>query len=128
MKSPVFYKILSAVLALLLVLGSAYAAKLIHDAQFDVENFQQKQDAAQTELTAQTLELNKQKEFLRRMDTDPEFLEHVVRERLIYAKPEETIYRLDVDPLTGSSPGSNLEMLPQQLSKPPTGTSRSRNP
>jgi cell division protein FtsB len=128
MKSAVFYKFLSVVLALLLALGSAYAAKLIHDAQFDVDKFQKSQDDAQAELASQTLELNKQKEFLARLQNDPDFLERIARERLIYAKPDETIYRFDVDPLTGASDQANLDSLSSRYAAPPASSSRRSSP
>ncbi len=98
MKSGTFYKFLSGVLAVLLALGGAYAAKLIHDAQLQVDLFRQKQDAAQTQLDAQKLELQKAQEFLQRLQHDPGFLDYIARERLVYARPDELIYRFDVDP------------------------------
>jgi cell division protein FtsB len=123
MKSGMFYKFLSGVLAVLLALGGAYAAKLIHDAQLQVDLFRQKQAAAQTQLNAQKLELQKAQEFLQRLQNDPGFLDYIARERLVYARPDELIYRFDVDPLTGAGAAGNLDSArpPLLASPPPAG-------
>ncbi len=55
------------------------------------------------------------------MQQDPAFLEYVARVRLVdYAKPEELIYRWDVDALTGATPGSGADGARPPQFAPPT--------
>jgi cell division protein FtsB len=126
MKSGTFYKFLSVVLAVLLALGGAYAAKMIRDAQLEVDGVRQKQDEVQTQLDDQRVKLQKAQEFLQRLQNDPAFLEYIARVRLApVARPDELIYRFDVDPLTGAGAAGNLDSArpPSLTSPPPAGSS-----
>jgi len=123
MKSSVFYKLLIVVLAILLVLGGAYAGKTIHDTQLQVEHFRNDEKKIKDQLDDVNSQLAKYQEFLQRMETDPSFLDWVARERLNYAKPDELIFRFDVDPLTGASTG-NLDNARLPANAPATGSSQ----
>jgi hypothetical protein len=107
---------------------------MIHDAQLEVDGFRQKQDEVQTQLDAQKVQLQKAQEFLQRLQNDPDFLEYIARVRLgTVARPDELIYRFDVDPLTGGGAAGNLDSArpPLLTSPPPTGPNASpgrRNP
>jgi len=126
MKSGTYYKLLSAVLAVLLALGGAYAAKMVHDAQHEVDIFRQKQDDVQAQLTEQKDQLQKTQEFLQRLQNDPGFLDYIARERLGYARPDELIYRFDVDPLTAAAAAGNLDTShPPLLAPPPAASAKS---
>jgi cell division protein FtsB len=128
MKSGTFYKLLSVVLAVLLALGGAYAAKMVHDAQLEVDIFRQKQDEVQAQLTEQKNQLQKTQEFLQRLQNDPGFLDYIARERLGYARPDELIYRFDVDPLTGAASVGNLDSARPPLLAPPPSTTAKPGP
>jgi cell division protein FtsB len=131
MKSGTFYKFLSVVLAILLALGGAYAAKIIHDAQTEVDTFRQKEDDAQAQLADQKQKLQTAQEFLQRLQNDPSYLDYIARERLGYARPDELIYRFDVDPLTGAGAQGNLDSArPPLLAPPPAdpNPARGRSP
>jgi cell division protein FtsB len=121
MKSSLFYKLLVGVLAILLVLGGAYAGKTIHDTQLQVDHFRNEEDKVKTQLDDVKKQLDKNQEWLQRMETDPVFLEYVARQRLDYAKPGELIYRFDVDPLTGA-PAGNLDGAHPPANTPSLGT------
>jgi len=125
MKSGTFYKLFSVVLAALLALGGAYAWKVMHDARIEVRIFRDKQEEVQAQLTEQKAQLQKTQEFLQRLQNDPAFLDYIARERLGYARPDETIYRFDVDPLTGTAAAGKLDssQLPL-LASPPGATTK----
>ena len=109
MKSTLIYKLLITVLAIVLVLGGAYAGKTIHETQLQVDRFRTDEEKVKSQLDALKLKLDKNEEFLQKLETDPVFLEHFAREKLVnYAKPDEFIYRFDPDPLT-SAPANNLD-------------------
>jgi cell division protein FtsB len=108
MKSALFYKFLVVVLAILLVLGGVYAGKTIHETQLEVDHFRNDEEKVKGQLDDLKVKLDKNQEFLQRLETDPSFLEYVARERLNYAKPDEFVYRFDPDPLT-SAPIGNLD-------------------
>ncbi len=125
MQSPAYYKFLALVLAVLLALGGAYAAKIIHDAQLEVNRFRQQEEDLQKQTDAKLVELQKYQEFFMRLKDDPAFLEYVARQRLAdYAKPEEIIFRWDVDPLTGATPVGNLDGSKALQLSPPGTTAR----
>lgn len=109
MRSAAFYKFISGVLAILLALGGAYAAKIIHDAKLERDSFRTQKEAAQGELDDARGKLEKYQEVFQRLQNDPEFLDHVARARLDYARPDELIFRFNVDPLTGAAPTGNLD-------------------
>ncbi len=126
-----FYKFISAVLAILLALGGAYAAKIIHDAKLERDTFHAQKDAAQDQLDETRTKLEKYQEVFQRLQNDPEFLDHVARARLDYARPDELIFRFDVDPVTGGAAGAldtsraapNTPLRP--LNRPATTTAKS---
>ncbi len=119
MKSTLFYKFLAAVLAILLVLGGIYAGKTIHETQLEVEHFRNEEDTVKSQVDDLTSKLNKNQEFLQRLESDPSFLELVAREHLNYAKPDEFVYRFDPDPLT-SAPAGNLDNAHQPPAPAPS--------
>jgi cell division protein FtsB len=121
MKSTLIYKLLIAALAILLVLGAAYAGKTIHETQLQVDRFRTDEEKVKSQLDDLKLKLDKNQEFLQRLQTDPAFLEHVARERLNYAKPDELVFRFDVDPLT-SAPATNLDNAHAPANAPALGT------
>ena len=51
--------------------------------------------ALAAELTSRNEELRQRQEYLRLVLEDPQFLERVVREKLGFARPNETIYRFE---------------------------------
>jgi len=129
MKSATFYKFISALLAVLLALGGAYAAKTIHDARLEVDHFRQQQTAEQGQLDKMRADLEKSQEIYQRLQNDQDFLDRIVRARLDYARSDELIFRFNVDPLTGASPLGNIDnsrlplntsLLPSQ--PPPAST------
>jgi cell division protein FtsB len=128
MKSGMLYKFLSVVLAVLLALGGAYAWKQIHDARIEVAIFRDRQDEVQAQLTEQKAQLQKTQEFLQRLQNDPAFLDYIARERLGYARPDETIYRFDVDPLTGAASAGKLDSSTTPLLAPPPSTAAKPGP
>ena len=78
-----------------------------------------------TQLKDLQLQLAQREEFLDRLENDPAFLDREVRQRLGYAKPDEMIYRFDVDPLT-STPIPGYSPVPD--TPPKTSTSKSAPP
>ena len=125
MNSSLLYKLLAGVLAILLVLGGAYAGKTIHDTQLEVDRFRNDEEKVQSQLAEVKLKLDKNQEFLQRLETDPDFADRVARQNLKnYAKPGELIYRFDVDPLTGA-PTGNLDSAHPPANTPALGTGQS---
>lgn len=103
---------------MLLALGGAYAAKLIHDAQLEVDNFRQKEAAAQSQVDALHVQLGKYQEILHRLQTDPDFLDRMARAHLDYARPDELIFRFNVDPVTGAASVSDVDGTRSALNAP----------
>lgn len=125
MKSTLFYKFLVVVLAIMLVLGGVYAGKTIHETQLEVDHFRNEEEKVKTQVDELKVNLDKDQEYLQRMETDPAFLEYVARERLKnYAKPDEFVYRFDPDPLT-SAPAGNLDSAPPPANAHPLSTGQS---
>ncbi|MGA2051991.1 MAG: septum formation initiator family protein [Opitutales bacterium] len=112
MKSIAFYKILVGGLAVLLVLTAMLSATLILQARRELDYLRREEQGVRDQLKQVQLQLDQRQEALDRLENDPAYLEREVRERLGYAKPNELIYRFDVDPLTanplpGYSPSPN---------------------
>jgi cell division protein FtsB len=128
MRSAAFYKFISGVLAILLALGGAYAAKIIHDAKLERDSFKLQKDAAQNQLDETRGKLEKYQEVFQRLQNDPEFLDHVARARLDYARPDELIFRFNVDPVTGSAATGNLDSTRSAANTPLLPLSRPAKP
>lgn len=135
MKSEAFYKFISGALAILLAIGGAYAAKIIHDAKLERDSFLQQKEIAQGELDTTRSKLEKYQEFFQRLQSDPDFLDHVARTRGDYARTDELIFRFNVDPVTGAAPAGNLDsartppntsLLPINRPQAPTNTTAQR--
>ncbi len=109
MKSAAFYKFVSGVLALLLAAGGAYAAKIIHDARLEADHFREQQTAVQAQLDTMRGQLDQFQEILQKLETDPEFLDHLVRARLNYARPDEKVFRFNVDTANGEGTSGNVD-------------------
>jgi cell division protein FtsB len=107
-KSVAFYKLLVAGLAGLLVLVGVLSAALVLQANRELEHFRRDELDLRAQLNQVQLQLDQRQEYLQRLFNDPDFLEREVRQRLGYAKPDELIYRYDVDPLTANPmPGAS---------------------
>ena len=112
MKSIAFYKFLVVGLAVMLVLTGVLSALLILQARRELDHYNREEGDLRSQLKDLQVQLAQREEFLDRLENDPAFLEREVRQRLGYSKPDEMIYRFDVDPLTstpipGYSPASN---------------------
>jgi cell division protein DivIC len=101
-KSIAFYKLLVGGLAVLLALTGVLSAALILQARRELLHYNQKEQGLRDQLKDLQLQLQQRQESLERLENDPAFLEREVRQRLGYSKPDELIYRFDVDPLTAN--------------------------
>jgi cell division protein DivIC len=111
MKSPVFYKLLVGVLIVLLAAVGVLTGYLLHNAQLEEEHFRKQEDDLRQQLADVTVKLQKNEEFLQRLQSDPDFADRLARLRLGYAKPDELIFRFDVDPVTGAPLNTNTDAL-----------------
>ena len=107
MKSPLFYKALIIALAILLALVGVVSAALIFRTRNDLSHFRREDQDLRERLAAVTLKLQQSQNILDRLQNDPVFLERIARSRLGLAKPDELIFRFDVDPLTSAPPGGS---------------------
>jgi cell division protein FtsB len=101
-KSIAFYKFLVAGLAVMLVLTGVLSALLILQARRELDHYNREENDLHGQLKDLQVQLAQREEFLDRLENDPAFLEREVRQRLGYSKPDEMIYRFDVDPLTST--------------------------
>ncbi len=109
----------------MLVLTGVLSALLILQARRELDHFSREERDLRTQLKDLQLQLAQREEFLDRLENDPAFLDREVRQRLGYAKPDEMIYRFDVDPLT-STPIPGYSPVPD--TPPKTSTSKSAPP
>ncbi len=120
MKSVAFYRFLIVGLVVLLVLTGVLSAALIFQAQRELAHFRHTEDTLRAQLKELQLRLAQREEYLNRLENDPAFLDREVRQRLGYVKPDEMIYRFDVDPLTANPlPGYAPAGTTPPNSKPP---------
>jgi cell division protein FtsB len=101
-KSIAFYKLLVGGLVVLLALTAVLSATVILQARRELVNLRREEQVVRDQLKQVQLQLDQRQETLDRLENDPAFLEREVRQRLGYAKPNELIYRFDVDPLTAN--------------------------
>lgn len=126
MKSIAFYKFLVAGLAVMLVLTGVLSALLILQARRELDHYNREESDLHSQLKDLQVQLAQREEFLDRLENDPAFLEREVRQRLGYAKPDEMIYRFDVDPLT-STPIPGYSPAPDTPPKSPSSKSSSKS-
>jgi cell division protein FtsB len=119
MKSPAFYKILAGVLALVLVAVGALLAVLISQTSREEDHFRKSEQDLSSQLAVVQSKLDKNEAFLNALENDPDFLDHLARQRLGYSRPDELILRFDVDPLTGAPTRIDNE-VPQLPTPGPT--------
>jgi len=117
-KSIAFYKFLVGGLALMLALTGVLSALLILQARRELDHYNREESDLRGQLKDLQLQLAQREEFLDRLENDPAFLDREVRQRLGYAKPDEMIYRFDVDPLT-STPIPGYSPAPDTPPKSP---------
>jgi cell division protein FtsB len=125
-KSIAFYKFLVAGLAVMLVLTGVLSALLILQARRELDHYNREESDLHSQLKDLQVQLAQREEFLDRLENDPAFLEREVRQRLGYAKPDEMIYRFDVDPLT-STPIPGYSPAPDTPPKSPSSKSSSKS-
>ncbi len=77
-------------LLVIIVMGAA-----LLQAYREYKTFETRESELAAELTARSEELRQRQEYLRLVLEDPRFLERVVREKLGFVKPNETIYRFE---------------------------------
>ena len=118
MRSASAYKFISGALALVLALGGAYAAKKIHDTQLEVNTFREEQVAAQGQLDTLRGKLQSVQDVLQKLETDPDFADRLARARLDYARPDEYVFRFDVDPVTGTPATTDTDNGSSALNAP----------
>ncbi len=61
----------------------------------EYRRLQEVEARSQKRLTQLELRLKEQQKVLDRLRTDPTYVEHIIRHRLMYAKPDEFIFRFD---------------------------------
>jgi cell division protein FtsB len=71
------------------------AGVLCRDAWSEYDKLKQNESEAKRRLAEAETRLADQEKILRRLRTDPEFVEKVIRSRLGYAKPGEYIFRYE---------------------------------
>ncbi len=86
-----FILFLAGVLVVVLVLMSAAVLQTYRQ----YETMRKREIALAVQLEKKQDELRNRQEYLRLVLEDPHFLERVVREKLGYARPDETIFRFD---------------------------------
>ena len=80
--------------ALVLTVG-AVAAAFFLQAREEYLRLRQQEDAARTRLVAAQAQLAQQEQTLRRLRSDPAYVERVIRQRLGYARPDEAVFRFE---------------------------------
>jgi cell division protein FtsB len=113
-------------LAVMLVLTGVLSALLILQARRELDHYNREESDLHSQLKDLQVQLAQREEFLDRLENDPAFLEREVRQRLGYAKPDEMIYRFDVDPLT-STPIPGYSPAPDTPPKSPSSKSSSKS-
>jgi cell division protein FtsB len=81
--------------ALLFVGLAVGAGALFIDARAEYNQLKLAEADAKRRLAEAQAELARRKQILERLQTDPEFVEKVIRQRLGYAKPGEYIFRYE---------------------------------
>jgi cell division protein FtsB len=117
-KSLAFYKILVAALSVLLVLVGVLSVFLFLQAKRELDHFKNREGELRQQLANLQVQLESREEFLQRLQNDPDFLDRVVRQRLGYARPDELIFRFDVDQKTATLPGTKPAVEPPAPQKP----------
>lgn len=85
-------KLITAVLAILLVAVVFSFMMVLLGTYREYEGFRERERRTAERLEALRRERDHKEEYLRLVLEDPDFLERVVRERLGYIKPDETIF------------------------------------
>ena len=80
--------------ALFLTVG-AVAAAFFLQAREEYLRLRRQEDAARTRLVAAQAQLAQQEQTLRRLRSDPAYVERVIRQRLGYARPDEAVFRFE---------------------------------
>jgi len=117
-KSLAFYKFLVAALSVLLALVGVLSAFLFLQAKRELDHFKNREGELHQQLANLQVQLEAREEFLQRLQSDPDFLDRVVRQRLGYARPDELIFRFDVDRKTATLPGTKPAVDPAPPAKP----------
>jgi len=86
--------IIGALVLLLLVVGSALTADLMQTHR-EYREFKNTGAEAAARLETMRAERDRKEAYLRLMLSDERFLERVVREKLGYVRPDETVFRFD---------------------------------
>ncbi len=89
------YKILCAVLVGVLCLVIGVYAVIFTSTFRQYNHLNQQQDRYQSQVTKLSKQISQREAYLQRIIQDPEFVDHVVRERLGYSKPGEIIFRFE---------------------------------
>jgi len=118
MKSPTFYKIMAGALALVLVAVGALLAVLISQTSREEEHFRKTEEDLSSQLAVVNGKLEKNEAFLNALENDPDFLDHLARLRLGYARPDELILRFNGDALVGAPQSFNNDLDHPQLPAP----------
>lgn len=90
-------RIIITVYAVVLVAFSIGAGAVLLDARAQYKQLQQIEAANRLRLASAQEQLREQELNLHRLQTDPDYVERAIRERLKYAKPGERIYRFPSD-------------------------------
>ncbi len=91
-------KVTAAVLSILLVSVVFSFVMVLLSTYREYHGFREREEAIVERLEALRRERDHKEEYLRLVLEDPEFLERVVRERLGYAGPDETIFLFEETP------------------------------
>ncbi len=68
---------------------------LFLDTQTEYKQLKQTELALQKRLAETQARLDEQQRILDRLNTDPKFIERVIRDRLHYARPDEMVFRFE---------------------------------
>jgi len=71
------------------------AAKIFYDARQEYNELKRTEAASRMRLAEAEARLREQQKILDRLETDPAFVEKVIRKRLGYARPGEVIFRFE---------------------------------
>lgn len=94
-KSLIFHKSIAALLALLLIGVCVSFGLVMLETHRQLETSREREAVLLTELEKKRELYARQKEYLRKMMTDPDFFEKVVRERLGYSREGELVFRFE---------------------------------
>jgi cell division protein DivIC len=86
--------VLGLLVLLLLAVAISFGTVLLQTYR-EYRHLQRREARLQVELENLRVEQKRQEEYLRRILEDPAFVERVVREKLGYVRPDETIFLFD---------------------------------